>query len=67
MRYPTKQKRLLAIFEAYRAETKKTAVTMDEVATWAISHGLHPVPRRGDPEHDCLEWERRLDELRGVG
>lgn len=60
MLYKTKQKRLAALLDAYLVLHKKTAVTMEEVSEWALSKGLYPCPRRGDPDEQCEEWERRL-------
>jgi hypothetical protein len=62
MKYKTKQQRLGAIIDAYRSKCNKSMFTTDEVATWAISEGLWPTPKRGDPEALCDEWERRLEE-----
>ncbi len=62
MKYPTKQKRLCAIVDAYRALFHKDAVTMEEVAIWAESEGLYPTPRRGDPVEECEAWEKLLQE-----
>lgn len=62
MKYETKQKRLVAIFEGYRRATNKTLVTTQEVAEWAMSQELWPVPRRGDPDPICENWELRLNQ-----
>jgi hypothetical protein len=62
MKYPTKRKRLLAIVDTYMALHCKSAVTMEEVAAWAQSEGLYPVPTRGDPKDECEEWEKRLEQ-----
>jgi hypothetical protein len=60
MNYPTKQKRLVAIFDAYCKRFAKTGATMDEVSEWALSEGLYPCPKRGDPENICNAWETKL-------
>jgi hypothetical protein len=62
MKYKTKQQRLGAIIDAYRSKFNKSMFTTDEVADWAISNGLWPVPKRGDPQEICIAWERRLQE-----
>ena len=61
MKYNTKQARVSAIMDAYMAVFRKTAVTMNEISVWAISGGLWPVPKRGDPPGECEEWERKLE------
>ncbi len=60
MKYKTKRQRCIAITDAYRQVFNVTMFTTDEVATWAISQGLWPVPKRGDAEDACEAWERRL-------
>ena len=60
MRFKTKQKRLMAITDAYCKLHGKSSFTVDEVAEWALAHALWPVPKRGDPEVVCLAWEARL-------
>ncbi len=64
MKYPTKQKRLLAIADAYMAVFRKSQFTTSEVADWAIRKGLYPVPRRGDRVEECEVWEKRLEAAR---
>lgn len=61
MKYLTKQKRLVAIFEAYCAKFKKTAATTEEVSVWALGNKLYPCPRKGDADDVCEAWERRLE------
>lgn len=63
MKFKTKQKRCIAIVDAYCAKFQKSAVTMEEVSVWAIASGLYPIPKRGDSEQKCEEWERRLSAL----
>ena len=60
MEYETKKERLIAITDAYRKAFDKSMLTAEEVAAWAVGNYLWPVPRRGDPEALCDEWERRL-------
>lgn len=60
MKFPTKQKRLVAIFDAYLKRSKKTGATTDEVADWAMANDLWPVPTRLDSETACTEWEQRF-------
>lgn len=61
MKYPTKQKRMVAIFDAYLKRFNKTSATADEVAAWACEKKLYPCPRRGDPERLCELWETLLE------
>lgn len=61
MKYKTKKQRLLAITDAYRRITGKKMFTAKEVAEWAISCWLFPVPTRGEEPETCTEWERRLE------
>jgi hypothetical protein len=60
MKYKTKQRRCIAITDAYRKVFNVTMIETTAVAEWAISQELWPVPNRGDPEDLCEEWERRL-------
>ena len=63
MKYPTKQKRCCALFEAYLRIHKKTEATAGEVAAWAVENGLYPVPVRQDWPQICAAWEKRLEAL----
>lgn len=67
MKFVTKQKRLVAIFDAYLKRFDKTAATMEAVSQWAIEQKLYPVPTRHDSEEDGLAWEKKLDEATTVG
>jgi hypothetical protein len=66
MKYPTKQKRMEAVIEAYLAKFHKSAFTTTEVAEWALRTGLYPVPKRGDSVVECLKWEKRFAEVVGA-
>lgn len=61
MKYNTKQQRLVAITDTYCKIFNITMFTSKEIADWAISMGLWPVPRRNDPAEICDEWEQRLE------
>lgn len=60
LEYLTKQKRLVALVEAYLKRTGKTSVTMNEVSEWAIENDLYPVPTRSDDFWVCFNWETDL-------
>jgi hypothetical protein len=62
MQFKSKQKRLVAIFDAYLKRFGKTAATTEEVSEWAIKTSLYPTPKRGDPKDECEAWECRLQE-----
>lgn len=59
-KYPTKQKRLCAMFECYLNLSGKTGVTTDEVAAWAMQFGLYPVPSIRSAQAECLAWEEKF-------
>lgn len=61
MKYITKQKRLCAITDAYLKRTGKTAFQIKEVAEFAMSSGLWPVPTRSASEEQGEAWERKLE------
>lgn len=61
MKYRTKQKRLIAIADAWMERHGKTAFEISVVSEWAIANDLWPVPTRGDSLEMCLEWEGRLE------
>lgn len=61
MKYPTNQKRLVAIADAYAAKFNKSSFTLHEVCSWAMKHGLWPVAKRGDSDAVCMAWEESLD------
>lgn len=60
MLYLTKQKRCVAVVDAYSKKTGKTSYTMTEVSQWAIDNYLWPIPKRGDSEETCAAWELQL-------
>ena len=61
----TKQKRLIAIAEAYLKMTGKTTFTTDEVANWAMANGLVPVPGMREAIEHHVRWEWWFCELTG--
>ena len=61
---PTKNDRLLQIFDLYRELQGGRPCTTEEVATFALEHSLYPVPAQRDHEAYHLAWEAQLEELR---
>ncbi len=61
----TKQKRLIAIAEAYQEISGKTEFTTDEVADWAMAHGLVPVPGMREPIESHALWDWLFRQLTG--
>lgn len=66
MKYLTKQKRLVAIFDSYLRAFCKTSATMTEVSEWAVAHGLYPPPNRIDGENACFRWEKDLEDAKAA-
>lgn len=63
MKYATKEKRLMAIVELFQKVQGGGPISLGDAAAWAFDVGLWPVPKRGDPEAECIEWERHLESL----
>jgi len=66
MKYKTKQKRLIALTDAWVQKHDQTMFSTDVVSQWVYANGLWPVPKRGDPEAECLAWEQRLEKIMRV-
>lgn len=54
---------MIALADAYRAMFCKTEWTTREVAEWAISHRLFPVPGMRDATELHTRWNERFAEL----
>lgn len=64
MQYHTKQKRLVAIADAYMEVSGRSSFTQREAINWGLGQGLFPVPKHRDPEAVCQVWEDRLNEAK---
>lgn len=60
MKYPTKAKRLIAVFDAHPKVRQGVGATLKEVSQWAVSSGLYPVPGRDASVGECAAWETIL-------
>ncbi len=63
----TKTACLQMIPKAYLEATGKATFRMDELAAWAMMHGLYPPPKRGDAVSEFEAWKLRLDLAREGG
>ncbi len=63
----TKAQRLLKIVDIFRAKHGGRPVTMDEVATWAISRGLYPVPTLRAHPSEVQRWDELLEDAKLAG
>lgn len=68
MKYITKKRRLIAIFNAYLHVHNKTSATMQEVCDWATKERLDKPPSHRDRLTPELgeAWEKRLMEAAGI-
>jgi hypothetical protein len=62
---PTKNARLLMIFDAYRDLVKRPCTTQ-EVAEWAMVSGLYPVPAFRCTNEEAATWEQRLASVKAA-
>ncbi len=60
----TKQQRLIDVVELYKKTKGYVAVSMDDVAEWAVDNELYPVPTIRDPQALGDAWEARFRKLR---
>jgi hypothetical protein len=63
----TKAQRLLDLFDAFQKLQGGGPVQMTEVASWATSHGLYPVPTKGSDPRVVDRWDELFAQATGGG
>ena len=60
----TKAQRLLMLVDIFQDKNDGRAVTMNEVATWARSRGLYPVPTGRAHPSEVSRWDELLKDAK---